>query len=739
MFLKFFLLFILSLSLIPDLYGRSFYVSTSGNDLNNGLSVSSPWRTLTKVNATAFLPGDTIKFRGGEIFESNTSFAGAKLWITNSGAPGLPIVYTSYGTGKPVIKADTVGIYVVNKSYVKINNISVKGNFNPFSQNNTVHFNNTGIYILNTGATLLKDITIDSCRITNFLSSALQVSSTNAPAFDGIYVTNCRVDSIGDTGIFFVTGISYSFSAYPIKNITIRNCEISRVTGIDTRVFTGDGILLISVDSALVERNLVYDCGGGGLQVNGPGPSAIEATECRNIILQYNETYGTKSNTGSDGHGCHFDEGVQNSVMQYNYSHGNDGPGFSCHMYAANYPLSDSNNTIRYNISAGNLRRSDFQNGEITVSSFQATIYDIHVYNNTIFAQKSPQSPGDCAAILIARNARNIYIRNNSIITADSNVYQWYHFPLENSTNIVLQGNSYWSLDNKLRFREGINQYKSFSQWQSASGKELLNNVNTGITADPNHINAGISGAVNNPYMLDTLSAYKFRSISALKDNALNQASLFGINTGEFDFYGLKLNSGADCGTDIGAYESNGINLKVKIYAEGLYNEFSNFHTPDTFQIQTASANPPYEISGTYKSVSGTDGNGNYYFDFLNASLPFGNYYIIVKQRNSIETWSAAPVYLHAGCNAEFDFTSDSSSAFGKNLVRKGGKYCIYSGDINQDGVIDITDNSAIETDMFNFLKGYNLTDLNGDLLTDIQDIAISENNSFMFVTSVKP
>ena len=47
------------------------------------------------------------------------------------------------------------------------------------------------------------------------------------------------------------------------------------------------------------------------------------------IVIQYNESYGDKTAAGADGGGFDLDGGTQEeSVMQYNYSHDNDRPGF---------------------------------------------------------------------------------------------------------------------------------------------------------------------------------------------------------------------------------------------------------------------------------------------------------------------------------------------------------------------------------------------------------------------------
>ncbi|HEX7898982.1 MAG TPA: hypothetical protein VF950_14560 [Planctomycetota bacterium] len=69
-----------------------FHVSPSGNDANDGRSPARAWKTVAKVNATSFQPGDRILFaRGGEWREC--------LKASSDGAPGKPVTYEAYGSG----------------------------------------------------------------------------------------------------------------------------------------------------------------------------------------------------------------------------------------------------------------------------------------------------------------------------------------------------------------------------------------------------------------------------------------------------------------------------------------------------------------------------------------------------------------------------------------------------------------------------------------------------------------
>jgi len=110
-----------------------------------------------------------------------------------------------------------------------------------------------------------------------------------------------------------------------------------------------------------------------------------------------------------------------------------------------------------------------------------------------------------------------------------------------------------------------------------------------------------------------------------------------------------------------------------------------------------------------------------------------------VVHRNSIETWSKLPVTFSHGLPASYDFTSARSSAYGNNLVLKNGKYCIYTGDVNQDGTVDAFDLSVIDNEAFTFQSGYIQTDLNGDGFADASDASLGDNNAFNFVSRVTP
>ncbi len=75
----------------------TYFVSEDGDDSADGTSPDHPWRTLSKVNGRALLPGDSVVFRRGDTFRET-------LVIGFSGTAEKPITFGTYGEGdKPRI------------------------------------------------------------------------------------------------------------------------------------------------------------------------------------------------------------------------------------------------------------------------------------------------------------------------------------------------------------------------------------------------------------------------------------------------------------------------------------------------------------------------------------------------------------------------------------------------------------------------------------------------------------
>jgi hypothetical protein len=80
------------------------------------------------------------------------------------------------------------------------------------------------------------------------------------------------------------------------------------------------------------------------------------------------------------------------------------------------------------------------------------------------------------------------------------------------------------------------------------------------------------------------------------------------------------------------------------------------------------------------------------------------------------------------------------NNAYGDNQKEvEPGVFAIYSGDVNQDGLVDVSDQGIVDNDIFNFAVGYLNSDLNGDSVVDVSDQGILDNNVFNFVGVISP
>ena len=79
------------------------------------------------------------------------------------------------------------------------------------------------------------------------------------------------------------------------------------------------------------------------------GPVGIWVWDANNALIQNNESHHNRTGSTADGGGFDFDGGVTNSVMQYNYSHDNAGPGYGVYQFRGE---ALNGFTVRYNVSA---------------------------------------------------------------------------------------------------------------------------------------------------------------------------------------------------------------------------------------------------------------------------------------------------------------------------------------------------------------------------------------------------
>ncbi len=180
--------------------------------------------------------------------------------------------------------------------------------------------------------------------------------------------------------------------------------------------------------------------------------------------------------------------------------------------------------------------------------------------------------------------------------------------------------------------------------------------------------------------------------------------------------------------------------LNIKMIIQGYYNPSTNSLTAsDTVTVYLRNTVSPYSIADSVKSVLINN------LLSLNAELSSaidGNYYVSIKHRNSIDIWSKDPVDFTIPGDKAFDFRANSNAVYGDNEIQVDNtpvQFAMYSGDVNRDGIIDLTDVIRISNDAGEFKTGYQITDLTGNSVTDLTDVVMAFNNASSFVSVKKP
>jgi hypothetical protein len=177
---------------------------------------------------------------------------------------------------------------------------------------------------------------------------------------------------------------------------------------------------------------------------------------------------------------------------------------------------------------------------------------------------------------------------------------------------------------------------------------------------------------------------------------------------------------------------SSPVTLNLKTYLQGFYRGggvMASVSAPgvcDSITVELHNTLSPFSKVYSAKSAIGTNGSGGFVFP---AAVYGNSYYVVAKHRSSLETWSAAPVLLNAG-SVSYDFSTAANKAYGNNLYNLGDtRYAIYSGDVNQNSIINLNDFSLVEGAYHGFSSGYSAYDLNGDGIVEGTDGSLLENN----------
>jgi hypothetical protein len=178
----------------------------------------------------------------------------------------------------------------------------------------------------------------------------------------------------------------------------------------------------------------------------------------------------------------------------------------------------------------------------------QNGIAGLQVYGNTFYtsvgnvdANSILRFEASNSAGIIANNI--FYVQGANPRLIDTQSYK--------PTNVLFRGNTYYTTHSR-KIIWGSVLYSSLGAWQSATGQEKIGSTSVARTENPNLVNPG-GGDVLGGYHPEKLEAYKLKTSSPAIDAGLDIRTLFGIDYGLKDFYGVPIPQNGKL--DIGASE----------------------------------------------------------------------------------------------------------------------------------------------------------------------------------------
>ena len=552
----------LLLTIVPIIvHAADYYVSQmDGDDSNNGLTPSSSFQSLVRVNSLNLSAGDRLFFKSGETWQG-------MLWPKGSGVQNNPIIISSYGNGeRPKIDGDGYqasillynddnyvisGLELTNQaSHNHSNGVTKKlngfgGCENSWGSGRDARF---GIKVV-ANSRNLSQFTFSDLLIHNIFPTPTSPEETGISCVQQGYntklknqgygikfesqsnassnlfytISNVIMDniSVSETGHYGVwikpLGLATGSEDYKHSNIVLRNSSFIN-TG-------GAGFVPTKASNVLIENN-TFDGTGSTLdsRMYGRG-SGTWVFDCQDVVIEKNILMNAAGSL--DSYGVHIDYDNTNVLVQYNFSYNNEG-GFV-------QILGDNvNSGYRYNIRVADGSRINgingaVQNGRIFNVSGYCGINSpcqssgSFIYNNTVYVPSTIRPE-----IVFQSGSGQTKFYNNLIYAEQGNA------PI--ATSLPEQGSQY-DISHNLFYPQGAFLFD----------QPLTQNA---IYTDPKLQQLGASSAARYKLLSGSSAKYAGAIISGSLD-----PSNYSQNNGGFDFFGNPVMD--DMPPHIGAYNAN--------------------------------------------------------------------------------------------------------------------------------------------------------------------------------------
>ena len=359
----------LFLSILNVCGQTSYYVDGfGGNDLNNGTSLSTAWKTIQKA-CSAATPNSVVQIKAGtyneNIIINISSTAGNFITIKNY----MNDIVLIDGTGT----SGTTMLQVANKNYLSFENLTI--------QNLTVS-DAQGVLVETTGSgtstdLLFKNIVIKNINWTSS-STTIPTSNDNAQGFiaygrDG-GITNITIDScrVFNNILGFSEAMTLDGN---VDGFTIKNCEIHDNTNIGIDIAgnytTSSNPATDQARNGLVSQNKCYNnvsnyATSAGIYIDGGQDVTIEKNKC------YENGWGIEV-------GCEENGTVSNVIVKNNLIFNNKQGGLAVGGYTTATTGQVLNSTFRNNTFFQNNSMND-GTGELSLTKLSSCIFENNIF-----------------------------------------------------------------------------------------------------------------------------------------------------------------------------------------------------------------------------------------------------------------------------------------------------------------------------------------------------------------------
>lgn len=420
----------------PAVEGEAYYVDSKyGDDTNDGRTPETAFRSISRANEVVLKNGESLLFRSDCEFEGSLA--------PRRERDGTTVRIGKYGEGEDPVLIASGGntLTLTDFDFVVVSELTLT---NP----NGI----CGIYINNKAGGAIKNVHIKNCTIEDVnedrdvyyyeSGGIICASFSDEPGwFDGLVIEDNTIENVARSGIFLTSlwanrptklwgkneYVSDTENWWPAYGVVVRGNKIAR-TG-------GDGIVLIGTQDALIEYNTVFMI--NYKPVTPCANAGIWPQSSNGCVIRYNEVaYSLKPEGVSDATAFDVDQSCRNTVVEYNYSHNNQG-GFLllCEPEDINDSHGFTGTIVRNNVS--------INDGEVfgALIPIAGPVRDVVIENNTFYS--SGKSVSNILFVWSEsgeNQAKNIAMRKNIIVSDGGG--NGYH--LANGENFSFEGNIYW-------------------------------------------------------------------------------------------------------------------------------------------------------------------------------------------------------------------------------------------------------------------------------------------------------